>query len=778
MIKNYFKIAWRSLFKNKVYSIINILGLSIGLSACLLIGLYVHHELSYDEFHENSDRIYRVNREFDLPNLKTTIATTPSALAPMLEENLSAVEMAVRIQHADPIVEYKSDKYVETSFIYAEEGFFEMFSFPISHGKALLERPSTVLISESMVTKYFSNENPLGKSLRIANTDMEVTGVFSNVPENSHLKFDLIASMKEPALTWQQNNYSTYLMLKPGYPEENVRAEISSVITDATNHENNRVGNDFIPHLQLITDIHLGQGAPDSITSAGNILFVYFFIALAIFIVLMACINYINISTARSADRAREVGLRKTLGANRFQIAFQFLGESLITTLIALFIALAVSRLALPFINDLAGKSLDFQNFIGGPEIFFIGVFTIWIGIIAGLYPAFLLSRFKPSQVVKGADASGGDFLRKSLVVLQFALSVSLILGTIVVYQQLTFLKSKGLGFNSENVVLIKQANFLGSSAGLLKQEIARGADVEDVAFGFSMPGTFFINSMLTPEKVEAEDQNMNYTFVDFDYVKTLNIEIIAGRDFSREFSTDSSGVLLNETAVRNIGWTPEEAIGKGLNQGSREFKIIGVVKDYNYASLHAGVYPLALFGPISNPRYIAVKIKGNNVASSIERLQTAWNSFSNLPFEYSFLADDLAFQYKSEDQLAKVFGVFTGLAIFVGCLGLFGLAAFSAERRRKEIGIRKVLGASVKNIVLLMSKDFVKLVIIALIIASPVAWYFMNGWLQDFAYRIDIGWVVFAIAGLTAIGIAIITVGFQAIKAAVANPVKSLRSE
>ncbi|HMB90251.1 MAG TPA: FtsX-like permease family protein, partial [Rhodothermales bacterium] len=505
----------------------------------------------------------------------------------------------------------------------------------------------------------------------------------------------------------------------------------------------------------------------------------YLFTALAAFIVLLACINFMNLATARSAERAREVGMRKTLGARRVQLTAQFLGESVLMTVLALVLALVLCQLALPFLNNIADKSLAFSTLYNGPQVLVLVGLALLVGLVAGAYPALVLSGFQPSRVLKGATRpGGGDRLRKGLVVFQFAISIALLVGTGVVQHQLRFMKSSGLGFTADNVVLIEQANFLGSQREVFKQQLAKVPGVELVTSGFSMPGTFFINSMWQPVGPETEAQNMDYSFVDFDYIETLGIEMVAGRSLSREFATDSSAVMLNEAAVRDFGWSPEEAIGQRLAQGSREFEIIGVAKDFHYRSLHAEIYSLALFGPRRTPRYIAARMAPDDVPGTLAALQRTWKQFSDLPFEYAFLADDLAAQYRAEDRLAKVFGVFAGLAILIGCLGLFGLAAFMAAQRTKEIGVRKVLGASVGSLIGLLSKDFLKLVVLAFLIAAPVAYFAMNWWLEDFAYRVGMNPMTFIGAGLLALAIALLTVSYQAIRAAVANPVDSLRYE
>lgn len=779
MLKNYIKIAWRNLQARKGYALINIVGLSVGLAACLLIGLYVQDELSYDKFHTNADRTYRVLREFDIPDLQTTISYTPSALAPSLEDNLPGVEKAVRILQSSPVVEYGTKKFVEPSFMDAEEGFFELFSYPVIQGEATLGQPSTIVITEEMVTKYFAGENPIGKVLRVGTGEFEVTGVIANIPENSHLQFDFVAALDEPDLNWGRNNFITYLQLREGQSKEMVTRQIGELIKANTDPEGKQVGNGFIPHLQPITGIHLGQGVSVDIGSEGNILYVYLFMALAVFIVLLASINFTNLATARSTERAREVGMRKTLGAGRMQIALQFLGESVMISLMALLLAFAICQLTLPLLNNLADKSLDLETLYNGIGIIAIIGFTLLVGLAAGLYPALVLSRFEPSRAVKGnADAGRGDYLRKGLVVFQFTVSISLLVATGVIYKQLQFMRSVGLGFEDENVVLIERANFLGTQTTTFKQQLVSLPGVEHVTSGFSMPGTFFINSMWQPSVPDAEAQNIDYSFVDFDYIETLDIEMIAGRSFSIAYSTDSAAAIINEAASRDFGWTPEEAIGKQLTQPGRTFTIVGVAKDFHYRSLHSEIYPLALFGPQRSPRYIAVRINPNGVPNTLAAIQSTWKEFSDLPFEYAFLADDLAQQYQAESRLVKVFSVFAALAILIGCMGLFGLAAFMASKRIKEIGIRKVLGATVTGIIGLLSKDFLKLVAFGFVLAVPMAWFAMSNWLANFAYRTEIGPGIFLLAGAAAFLIAFATVSWQSIRTALTNPVESLKSE
>ena len=784
MLKNQFKIELRTMRREKGYAFIHIAGLAVGMAACLLIGLYVQDELSYDAFHANADRTYRVLREFDIPDLHSTISTTPPALAPALEESVPAIEAAVRIRRTSPVVQQGPHKAIESDFLWADAGFFEVFSFLMLQGEAALERPATVILTAERATTYFPNEDPIGKTLQVDDQDVTVTGVMADLPANSHLQAGFVGSLSTapPSLNWGFNNYVTYVLLAEGASKEAVTRQVAETIEANTNPTGDeRAGHAFIPHLQPITGIHLGQGVDVDIGSQGKRQYVYLFVVLAGFIILLACINFMNLATARSAGRAREIGIRKTLGARREQLGAQFLGESLLMSMIALVLALLIVDLGLPALNQLVGKSLTARALYEGPQVLALLGLGVFVGLLAGTYPALVLSHFRPAQVLKGTmTGPRGNRLRKGLVVFQFAISIALIAGTGISQSQLRFMRSAGLGFDAEDRVLIKQAGYLGEGIDAFEQELKKLPGVQRVASGFSMPGTFFINSMWQPSTPGSEAHNMDYSFVGFDYVETLGIEIVAGRSLSRAFPTDSFAVMLSETAVKDFGWSVEEALGQTLSPswGSIEFTVVGVTKDFHYRSLHAEIYPLALFGPLRTPRYVAVRVSPDKVANTLEAIRSLWKQFSDLPLEYAFLADDLVATYRTEERLTKIFGIFSGLAILIACLGLFGLAAFTAEQRTKEIGIRKVLGASVANLVALLSKDFLRLVLIAFVVAVPVAYLAMERWLEDFAYRIDLGVGTFALAGGLALGIALLTVSYQALKAALADPVRALRYE
>ncbi len=779
MLKNYLKIAWRNLTQNKSFAFINIGGLAVGIACCLLIFLYIQDELSYDEFQANSNRIYRILREFDMPDLHSTIAHTPSSLGLALQKNATAVKKAVRINDvAAPMVEKGTKKFVETGFAWASNGFFKIFSFPIIQGKAALKRPGTVVLSEKMAQKYFPNTNPIGKTLHANEFTLEVTGVMKNMPENSSLQYNFIGSLQtlKPPASWDANNYLTFVMLKEGIAKSTARAQINKIISANMPSE---IGDHFIPHLQPLTGIHLGFEAPEDIPSPGNPLYLWLFGAMAIFVLLLACINFTNMSTARSMERAREVGMLKTLGAQGSQLAGQFLGEATLLSIAAIILAVGLTRLGLPLLNSLSGKSLSLAPLFIVPYVFVLLGLPLLVGLIAGSYPAIVLSGYKPLDVMRGSFSTGrgGRRLRRVLVIFQFAVSVIILIGTLVVYQQLRFMQSAELGFNKENVVVIDHAGRLGKSVETFMQELEQLPGVKQAGSAYSVPGTFFLNGMWMSSEPNAEPRNMNYSFVGEDYIETLGIEMVAGQDFGPK-TPDRLAVMLNEAAAHEYGWTPQEAIQKSIQRGRTEFKVVGVMKNFHYKSLQQKIYPLMLFPGFLRQDLVIVRIKSRKVSSTLPAIRSIWKKFSALPPEYSFLADGLVEQYKTEARLATVLIAFAALAIFIACIGLFSLAAYSAERRIKEIGIRKALGATTAGIWGLLSKDFLKLVLIGFVIAVPVAWYFMRQWLQDFAYRIDLGVGVFLLAGGLALLIALATISWQSIQAALTNPVNSLKNE
>ena len=806
MLRNYLTIALRNLRKRPGYTAINVLGLAAGLAGCILIGLWVEDELSYDDFHADADRTHRVLNAFDMPELQATVPFTPPALQPTLTADYPQVEAAVRVDDRDGVVQHGPQRGVESNVLLADDGFFDVFSFPLMRGTAALGRPGTALLTPSLATKYFPNADPVGQTIQYDGNELEVTGIVAAPPTNTHLDYTMIASLATldlNASNWGNNDWTTYVTLQPSASAAAFQSSLDKIVRDnlvpAYRAQGLDAGDDELPQrflLQPITSIHLGVGAPDLAAGggAGSLTYVLLFSGLALFVLLLAVINFMNLSTARATERANEVGVRKAMGADRSQLAGQFLGESVILTAGALAVALGLCALFLPAFNDLAGKSIAAGAlFSGGHLLAYAGLVAV-VGLLSGSYPALVLSRFVPTETLRGtASSSGGNVrLRQGLVVAQFAISIALIAGTAVVHQQVAYMQSKGLGFNEENVVVLDrvrtisdpiqtQADARGFRDRLatFKQEVEQQSGVVEATSGFSLPGTLFINSMWQLDGPEAESHNFDYTFVGYDYVETLDIELAAGRDFSREVASDTAAVLLNEAGAREFGLTPEAAVGESVMRDDVPLEIIGVVENFHYASLRKEIGPVILFHEaLRLPQYVAVRTDPGQTADVLDGLRATWAQFSDLPIAYSFLADDLAAQYRTEARLEQLFTTFAGLAILIACLGLLGLAAFTAQQRTKEIGIRKALGATAAGIVRLLSKDFLKLVGVAFIIAVPVAYGAMSQWLQGFAYRIDLGAGVFLLAGVLALVVALTTVATQAWRAARTDPVTALRGE
>ena len=790
MLRNYLTVARRNLRRRLGFSVLNVIGLAAGLACVILIGLWVEDELSYDDFHPNAERTYRVLREFNLPELNTTIGYTPAALAPTLRANYPQVETVVRTRTQEQTVERDSRKHVEPNVLYADAGFFEILGFEVQRGTARLNEPGTVLLTPALAQKYFPNSEPVGQTLRVNDQEMTVTGIVPPPPSNTHLKYSLVASLatRSPSPDeWGVNNWRTYVWLQPGVSERNFEMKFEEVVRSHLSKDLLKKGGSELPedfHLQPITGIHLGLGAPDSVGAKGNLTYVYLFGALAVFVLLLACINFMNLSTARASERANEVGVRRAMGAGRGQLAGQFLGEALIMTGLGLGLALGICALALPAFNDLAGTSIARAALVSGPHLGAYAGLLLVVGVVAGSYPAVALSGYQPVETLRARSTSsqGSSRLRQGLVVFQFAISIALIAATGVVNQQVGYLQSKGLGFDDDRLLVVHdETASLGGRLDAFEQELASRAGVEQVTSGSSLPGTLFWNSMWALDRPDAKRRNVNYSAVGPDYVETLGIEMAAGRSFSRDRPADTAAVLLNEAAAREYGFSsPEEAVGEAIQGRSGEqLEIIGVTENFHYESLHKEIYPLLLFHESSWPsRYVAARVAPGQTASVVEAGRRTWAEFSALPFEYSFLADDLATQYEAERRMETLFVAFAGLAILIACLGLFGLAAYAAQQRMKEIGLRKALGATVTQIVGLLSREFLALVGIAFVVATPVAYVGMQRWLQDFAYRIEIGAGVFVLAGILAAFVAGLSVSYQAWSAAQTDPASVLRSE
>lgn len=809
MIKNHFKIAWRNMLRHKGFSFLNIAGLALGFTACFLIALFIWDEYQFDKFLPGGDRVYRVYNQHTNNEGTEDRAVTYPMIATTLKQEFPEVEETARIMM---LPETKNLYEVGDKKIYLDRGsfvdstFFQVFPIDFKYGSRVgaLDQPASIILSEEMSQQFFGDENPVGKEILMNKTPLTIKGVIRNNPK-LHLQFHSLMPLAlagvpaERMQSWGWQQFYNYVKLKEGADAEALEAKFQPLVEQKTKdfNEGGEPSTNKVT-LQPLEDIHLHSSnfIYDN-AKRGNITYVKALTFIAIFILLIACFNFVNLATAKSLQRAKEVGVRKTIGADRKQLIFQFLGETIFLTIISIVLSLALTAILLPWLNEFTGKNIDFAVFADPVVLLIFISLTIIVGILAGLYPALVLSRFKPVKVLKGSAAGDQEpgkipLLRHGLVVLQFSMSVLLIISAIVVFNQVNYLHNKDLGFSKEQIMFFPmRGDNMFTNKDAFKDQLEQIPGVSSVSIGYGFPGDAVAGDGIKILKNgQLVDQPATQLMVDYDYIETLGLEMVAGRPFSEEMGTDKDkAFIINETAVKNLGFeTPEKAIGKELTwnvwnnvnpDSVKVGQVVGVVKDFNYKSLYEKVETTVLQIFPDAAWKVAVKMETAQLQSSLSQVEKVWDTFTpEYPLEYKFLDENFEQMYQSEDKLKTLLGVFTGLAIFVGCLGLFGLAAFSAERRKREIGIRKVLGASVENIVMLLSKDFVKLVLIALVIASPIAWYFMDGWLQDFAYRINIGWSVFAIAGISAITIALITVGFHAIKAAWSNPVKNIRTE
>lgn len=809
MLSNYLKTAWRNLVKNKAFSLINILGLAIGLCCFLLISMYVLDELSFDKFHTKADRIYRINSNIRFGGSDLNLPVSPDIIGATLKKDYPQVEEYTRIYASggSKLIKKGNEFINEGAVAHGDSTIFKVFTLPVLSGDpaTALNEPNTVVITESTAKKYFKTADAVGKTIETNDnnsTIYKVTAVIKDIPENSHFNFDFIFSMDNVDYGWNNylsHNFYTYLLLKPGadykelegkfpqYINKYVIPQAAQVMQIKSMEEFEKSGNKLAYSLIPVTNIHLYSNRQFELSPGGNAQYVYIFSAVAIFILLIACINFMNLATARSANRAREVGIRKVLGTSKKQLIGQFLSESTLMVLLALLIALAIATLVLPLFNEMASKSLSINSLFGWKFLPVLILLPFVVGLVAGSYPAFFLSAFRPIEVLKGklrlGSKSGG--LRSVLVVLQFSISIALMISTIVVFRQLNYIQTKNLGFNKDQVLIIDDAYVLRNNSEAFKNEMLKMPGVRSGTFSSFLPvsnsarndNTYFTSPVPDPKT----GFNMQTWAIDYDYFKTLGLEMEKGRSFSKDFGSDSTGVILNETAAKLMGHA--DPIGKklyGLDDDQKvvSYDVIGVVKNFHFDHLRSNIAPLSFF--LRRSRGLAsFKVETANLPNILKQAEAKWKAMvPGMPFRHRFLDESFDEMYRVEQRVSNIALTFAILAIIVACLGLFGLASFIAEQRTKEIGIRKVLGLSMEGIVKLLSKDFVKLVLIAFVIASPLAWYFMHTWLQDFAYRVDIAWWVFVLAGLLALMIALLTVSFQAVKAALMNPVKSLRTE
>ncbi len=785
MLKNYLKIALRNVLKSKIYSLITIVGFAVGMATFILIFWWVQDELSYDNFHNNSDNLYRVILEKQDSGENAMIALTPFPLAEALKAEVPEIFDCTRLMTVVGMVEYGEKKFNERRVFLAESSFFNMFTFPFIKGnpETALSDPYSVVLTEAMAKKYFGDEDPFGKTITVSDRLVKVTGVIKNTPLNSHLQFDFLGSLKAlkefgfPLDNWEAISFHTYALVKKGISYQDLNAKITRILKKYQPESNSKL------FLQPLKKIHLHSNFKFDMAGHGDIKYVYIFNAIAVFILLIACINFMNLATARSATRAKEVGIRKAVGANKAHLIKQFLNESLLFSVMALIFAVIISERFLPVFRSITGKQLSFINSFNIYFILILVLLAFFTGIIAGFYPAFFLSSFQPSKVLKESwrQEKGGKsaLFKQILVIVQFTVSIVLMISTIVVSKQLSYIKNKDLGFNKENLI------YMGMRKDYKEYEYLRGELLKNNSIlGIAATNYLPLQLEVGSDDIQWEGQksgekiNAQVRSVDYDYLDTFKMKMADGRFFSKTYSTDfSESYVLNETGVKAMGL--DKPIGKWLTVTGQKGKIIGVLKDFHFTSLHGAIEPMILKLKSRWYSYLWVRVSPSDVPATIDFLKSKWDFIDKgWPFEYHFLDESIGSMYKSERQLNEIFIYFTLLAIIICCLGLFGLSSFLVERRTKEIGIRKVLGASVSSVVLLLSKEFSRWVIIAMVIAWPIAYFIMDRWLKDFAYRIFIDPVIFILSALLTIVITLLTVGYQVVKAANTNPSKVLKFE
>jgi putative ABC transport system permease protein len=811
MFKNHLKIAWRSLKKQPFISFLNTFGLAIGIAGGLLISLYIHDELSYDTMFADANRIHRVHADIKFGGEDRKFAVTPAPMSEAVQNDFSEVELAMRFRTQGSMLLRKADteaniKELQTTFV--DSTFFKMFGLNLLAGdiKTALRSPNTLILTKSAAEKHFNASDAVGQIMILDNDNYyTVTGVINDFPKNSFLRdhtvFMAMSGYEDSRIVnWGSNNYQTYIKLIPsaniediqqplrGFLSKYVIPGVQQFMPGITEEQFKAAGNHLIYSTMPMTDIHLRSDRVAEISGNNDLQSIYILSFIAIFLLVLACVNFMNLSTAHSLKRAKEVGIRKTLGSNRGELIRQFLIESGLVSLASLVLAVILAIILLPLFNDLADKdiSMPYEN-----PFFWLTLLAsgIVLGLISGGYPAFFMSKFIPVKVLKGTSSNslGGGNVRNVLVIFQFTISVFLIISTLVVYQQLDFIQNKDLGFSKDQVLIVNDAFSLDNKATSFKEEVKKLSYVKNATLSSFFPTpSSRSDSTFAPEEGLTDQENalsMQRWGVDFDYVSTMDFEIIAGRDFDRDFKNDSTSIIVNESAVSVIGVSPQEAIGKRYtpdvsDENPKYYTIIGVVRDFHFSPFRAEIESLSLH--LSDRAYaLAVKLETGNFSNAIAGIEGIWNQIApGQPFDYYFMEDAFNDTYQSEQRLGRIFFIFTALSILIACLGLFGLAAFNAEKRTKEIGIRKVMGASVSQISYRLSVDFLKLVGVAILVSLPLGWFAMNKWLEDFSYRIEIGIWVFVVAAFLAVAISILTVSYQSIKAAIANPIKSLRTE
>lgn len=789
---NAVKMSLRKMHRQKWYSLISVTGLAVGIACFILILLWVRDEISYDRFHEKASRTYRISTRIKLGDTLIDQTQTPGILPATLKNDYPEIEQTVRFGFPLNVSGQYEDKiFMESSILPADSTFFDVFSFKLLKGekKSALNNPETLVITEETAQRYFGNEDPIGKVITLDDEyELTVTGVVENIPRNSHFHFDMLLSMatlpNSTDTNWRSNDFRTYIVLQEGFPVDQFEAKLPDfVIKYIMGGDLSWVkrGNSFEYYLQPLTDIHLKSDIISEFEPNGNIIYVYIFSLTAIFILLIACMNFTNLSTAKSINRAKEIGIRKVFGSVRRQLIVQFLIESFLLSFIALLVGIVVAWSTLPLFNNLVGKQLHlflFSNYYTIPLLISLALI---VGFIAGGYPAFYLSSLKPILTIRGKSREGmkNSRLRNILVVLQFSITIMLFIGTFIVGKQLKYFQNTRLGFEKDQVMVVKNITSLGNQSKAFKETLLANPGISSVAGSYSLPGGHFVSSGFKPEN--AESILLNFGICDPEFIEALQLEMVQGRFFSHDFTTDKTAIIINETALKLLNW--DEPIGKKLTSLDKTFNVIGVVKDFHYESLHQTVKPMALLNLSLNlpwsERFVSIRTNSSNISKTINFIENNWQTFTKgKPFEFFFLDEHYGKLYSNEKQTGKVFMLFSFLAIIIASIGLVGLAAYSAEQKSKEIGIRKVCGAGVSNIILLLYRKFILWIVLANLIAWPTAYFMMSKWLHNFAYRITISFWPFVISAVLALIIAVASVSYQSIKAALANPIDSMKYE
>jgi putative ABC transport system permease protein len=798
MFKNYFKTALRNLRKNKLYSVINIFGLTVGLAACLLIGVYINHELSYDKFNVNADRIVRVTMEYKNSETVNTTASTGTKPGPQFKRTFPSIQEYARTYITHRVIKNGDKVFDEPDVLYADQPFFKIFSFPIIEGNTAtaLDAPDKIVVTKSMAKKYFGNDDPINKTLSIGDKDFRVSAVCQDVPQNSQIKFDFaiqfsnLNNVKDE--TWWTANWITYFLVKDKKDIPQLQQQINSYMrTPEVRAEAGLKGTDYLAyHLEPLTKVHLYSKLP-GFEPNSSITYIYMLALIALLILIIACANYTNLATAQSAGRSGEIGMRKVMGASKRQVFFQFISESSVITFLAAGLAFLLSVFLIPYFNQVTGKHFTPDILIQPMPILALILFTIAVSFFAGMYPALVLSGTQIMGVLKkGFSFTGGNnVLRKTLIVAQFGISIFLIIYTVIILQQMHFMQTKDLGYDKDHVVVLPIGGDMMKNFESLKTAFSQVQGVEAITASYQTPEDVHWGDGITAIDEKGKHEiSLNAMPVDLNFTKTMKMQMIAGRDFQQSdfgmMDTSNNDAnyqqpfIINQTLAKMIGWTPEQAIGKTIYKGDTGV-VMGVVKDFNFTSLHNPIGPMLIFLNRDLSRDYMIRINGNNTKQTLAGIESVWKQrIPERPFSYHFLDDDYNKLYLSEQKISELFGVAAALAIVLACLGLFGLAAFTTVQRTKEIGIRRVLGANISSITLLIAKNFLELIGIAILIAIPLAWWAGNKWLQDFAFRIPVRAYIFVIVALVTVLLALCTVSYHSVKASLMNPVKSLRSE